>query len=138
LLSHSSGLGDDLLFKNKHIVFKPCTDFLYSVLGAEYARETIERVTKKSLEEIAQEMVFNPLGMSNSSFVNETSVMTHMANGHMRYLLRANPATLDGSASTGKFLISDSDKGGGENPTDSGASHDVITPSFSTAGADKV
>ena len=51
---------------------------------------------------------------------------------------RVNPATLNGSASTGNFLISDSDKGGGSNPTDSGASHDVITPSFSTAGADKV
>ena len=51
---------------------------------------------------------------------------------------RVNPATLNGSASTGNFLISDSDSGGGSNPTDSGASHDVITPSFSTAGADKV
>jgi hypothetical protein len=75
------------LFKNKRIVFEPGTDFLYSGLGAEYVRETIEQVTVKSLEEMAQEMVFNPLGMSNSSFVNETSVMTHMANGHMRYLL---------------------------------------------------
>jgi len=87
LLSHSSGLGDDPLFKNKRIVFEPGTDFLYSGLGAEYARETIEQVTEKSLEEMAREMVFNPLGMSKSSFVNETSVMAHMANGHMRYLL---------------------------------------------------
>jgi CubicO group peptidase (beta-lactamase class C family) len=87
LLSHSSGLGDDLLLKNKHIVFEPGTDFLYSGLGAEYAKETIEQVTQKSFEEIAQEMLFNALGMSKSSFVNETSVMTHMANGHMRYLL---------------------------------------------------
>jgi CubicO group peptidase (beta-lactamase class C family) len=87
LLSHSSGLGDDQLFKNKRIVFEPGTDFLYSGLGAEYVKELIEQVTEKSLEEIVREMVFNPLGMSNSSFVNETSVMTHMANGHMRYLL---------------------------------------------------
>jgi CubicO group peptidase (beta-lactamase class C family) len=87
LLSHSSGLGDDPLFKNKRIVFEPGTDFLYSGLGAEYARETIEQVTEKSLEEMARKLVFNPLGMSKSSFVNETSVMAHMANGHMRYLL---------------------------------------------------
>jgi CubicO group peptidase (beta-lactamase class C family) len=87
LLSHSSGLGGDPLFKNKSIVFEPGTDFLYSGLGAEYVREMIEQVTKKSLEEMTLEMVFNPLGMSNSSFVNKTSVMTHMANGHMRYLI---------------------------------------------------
>ncbi len=87
LLSHSSGLGDDLFFKNKRIAFEPGTDFLYSGLGAEYARELIEQVSEKYLEEVAQEKVFHPLGMSNSSFVNETNVMTHMANGHMGYLL---------------------------------------------------
>ena len=47
---------------------------------------------------------------------------------------RPNPATLDGSASTGKFLISDSDQQSESNPVDSGASHDVSTPSFSTLG----
>jgi len=87
LLSHSSGLGDDPFLKNKDIVFEPGTDFLYSGLGAEYVRELIEQVAEKPLEEVAQKTVFNPLGMSSSSFINETNVMTHMANGHMRYLL---------------------------------------------------
>jgi len=48
---------------------------------------------------------------------------------------RGNPATLDGSASTGQFLISDSDQQSESNPVDSGASHDISTPSFSTLGA---
>ncbi len=87
LLSHSSGLRDDPWFKNKRIVFEPGTAFLYSGLGAEYVRELIEQVSEKSLEEIATEKVFKPLNMSSSSFVNETGVMSHMANGHMRYLL---------------------------------------------------
>jgi hypothetical protein len=87
LLSHSSGLGDDVLFKTKHIMFEPGSDFLYSGMGAEYVKELIEQVTDKSLEEIARKIVFNPIGMSSSSFVNEPSVMTHMANGHMRYLV---------------------------------------------------
>jgi CubicO group peptidase (beta-lactamase class C family) len=87
LLSHSSGLGDDPLFKNKRIMFQPGTDFLYSGLGAEYVKELIEQVSEKSLERVAREKVFKSLGMSSSSFVNETSVMNYMANGHMRYLL---------------------------------------------------
>jgi hypothetical protein len=51
---------------------------------------------------------------------------------------RGNPATLDGSASTGNFLISDSDQQTGSNPVDSGASHDISTPSFSTLGSKTV
>jgi CubicO group peptidase (beta-lactamase class C family) len=87
LLSHSSGLGDDPFFRSKDIAFEPGTGFLYSGLGAEYVRELIEQVSGKSLEEVARVNVFDPLGMSSSSFINETDVMSTMANGHMRYLL---------------------------------------------------
>ncbi|TFH46178.1 MAG: class A beta-lactamase-related serine hydrolase, partial [ANME-2 cluster archaeon] len=87
LLSHSSGLGDDPLFKNKRIMFEPGTNFLYSGIGAEYVQELIEQVSERSLEEVAREEVFNTLGMYSGSFVNETGVMSHMANGHMRYML---------------------------------------------------
>jgi len=87
LLSHSSGLSDDVLLKNKSIMFEPGTDFLYSGLGAEYVRELIEQVSEKPLEEVAIEKVFKPLNMSCSSFVDDTNVMNSMANGHMRYSL---------------------------------------------------
>ncbi len=87
LLSHTSGLPDDVIFKNKQIVYEPGTRFLYSGLGAEYVREVIEQVSQRSLEEVAREKVFMPLGMSASSFLNETTVMNDMANGHMRYVV---------------------------------------------------
>jgi hypothetical protein len=51
---------------------------------------------------------------------------------------RANPPTLDGSPSTGNFLISDSDQQSNSNPVDSGASHDLYTPIFSTLGGSAV
>jgi len=87
LLSHSSGLRDDLFFRNKSIIFEPGTDFLYSGFGAEYIREIIEQLSGKSIEEEAREKVFKPLNMTGSSFVNDTNVMNSMANGHMRYSL---------------------------------------------------
>jgi CubicO group peptidase (beta-lactamase class C family) len=87
LLSHCSGLGDDLFFKNKNVIFEPGSDFLYSGLGFLYVQELIEQVTGKSLEQVAHELVFEPLGMFRSSFVSETGVMTYMANGHLRYTL---------------------------------------------------
>jgi hypothetical protein len=51
---------------------------------------------------------------------------------------RVNPPTLDGSPSTGNFLISDSDTQSNSNPVDSGASHDLYTPFFSTLGGSTV
>ncbi len=51
---------------------------------------------------------------------------------------RANPPTIDGSPTTGGFMISDSDQQSDSNPVDSGNSHDLHTPSFSTAGGSTV
>jgi len=87
LLSHSSGLGDDIVFRNKRIAFEPGSGFLYSGLGFEYVQELIERVSDETLEEAAREKAFDPLGMSGSSFVGEADVVSNMANGHMPYLL---------------------------------------------------
>ena len=87
LLSHSSGLGDDPVFRSMNIAFEPGSGFLYSGMGAEYIRELIEQVTDRPMEETAREVVFGPLGMSSSSFINDPGVMDTMANGHMRYLM---------------------------------------------------
>ncbi len=56
-------------------------------------------------------------------------------------LHRANPPGPSGAPSSGGFLISDSDFGGTadvQNLPGSGMSHDVISPGFSTEGADSV
>jgi CubicO group peptidase (beta-lactamase class C family) len=87
LLSHSSGLGEDPLFQDRSIRFEPGTEFLYSGTGSLYLQEWIEQTTGESLEEAARGLVFNPLGMSQSSFVDEAGVMAQMANGHMRYVV---------------------------------------------------
>jgi CubicO group peptidase (beta-lactamase class C family) len=85
LASHSSGLGDDVFLVDKGIAFEPGSDFLYSGVGALYVQEAIEQVTGKSLEDAAFELVFDPLGMSSSTFVNRADILPRMANGHMGY-----------------------------------------------------
>ncbi|UCG55793.1 MAG: discoidin domain-containing protein [Phycisphaerales bacterium] len=47
---------------------------------------------------------------------------------------RNNPPTIDGTPSTGRFMISDSDAQSVSGPQDNGASHDLYTPTFSTVG----
>ncbi len=87
LASHSSGLTDNLLLLDKGVVFEPGSEFLYSGNGFLYLQEAIEQVTGESLEEASKRLVFDPLGMSSSSFVNRDSVWRKMANGHLTYQL---------------------------------------------------
>lgn len=68
VLSHSSGLpnwGGDTL----QLAFDPGTGYRYSGEGFTLLQKAIERVTGRSLEELARREVFGPLGMKRSSFV---------------------------------------------------------------------
>lgn len=64
LLSHQSGLGESAVLTSN-----PGTEYAYSGTGLVYLQKVIERVTGKSLEDLAQKYVFSPLGMSHSSFL---------------------------------------------------------------------
>jgi CubicO group peptidase (beta-lactamase class C family) len=87
LASHSSGLSDRQLPLDRSIRFKPGSDFLYSGVGALYIQEVIEQVTGQPLDEVANALVLDPLGMTSSGFVNSVEMMPRMANGHMDYRL---------------------------------------------------
>jgi CubicO group peptidase (beta-lactamase class C family) len=61
-------------------IAKPQTDFCYSSIAYHYLQEVIERTTKKTLEELAQQYVFEPLKMLNSSYTIPNN--KHLATGH--------------------------------------------------------
>jgi CubicO group peptidase (beta-lactamase class C family) len=87
VLSHSSGLGHGTT--SRHNLFAPGRGYSYSAVGYSYLQAVIEEVTGQSLEEVAQEMVFSPLGMSSSSFVNPTELSRRTANGHLHAIVPA-------------------------------------------------
>ena len=68
VLSHGTGLpnwgGEKLTLQ-----FDPGTAYGYSGEGFVFLQKAIERVTGRSLEELARREVFQPLGMTRSSFV---------------------------------------------------------------------
>lgn len=66
LLSHQSGLGID---GRAQLDFNPGTEYAYSGMGLMYLQKAIEQQTGKSLETLAQEEVFRPLGMTHTSFL---------------------------------------------------------------------
>ena len=87
VLSHSSGLGHSTT--SRHNLFAPGRGYSYSAVGFQYLQVVIEQVTGQSLEQVAQEMVYAPLGMSSSSFVNRPEFTPRTANGHLHAILPA-------------------------------------------------
>lgn len=85
VLSHTSGLGH--LTTSRNSLFAPGLGYSYSAMGFQYLQAVIEEVTGQSLEEVAQEMVYKPLGMSSSSFVNSPELIHNTANGHLRAIV---------------------------------------------------
>ncbi len=78
VLSHGTGLpnwgGERLTLQ-----FAPGTAYGYSGEGFVFLQKAIERVTGRSLEELARREVFQPLGMTHSSFVWQERFAGHEA-----------------------------------------------------------
>ncbi|HHF0525647.1 TPA: serine hydrolase domain-containing protein [Legionella anisa] len=69
ILSHQTGLPNWEPGNNQlEFQFKPGDQYHYSGEGYHYLQKVIEAKTGKSLETLAQEYVFTPLGMKNSHF----------------------------------------------------------------------
>ncbi|WP_294324043.1 class A beta-lactamase-related serine hydrolase [uncultured Chryseobacterium sp.] len=65
--------------------FDPGSKYQYSGEGYEYLRKAIERKFHKSLEELAQELIFQPLGMNDTSYIwNEKKDAERIVTGYDR------------------------------------------------------
>ncbi len=81
ILSHSSGLPNWRRGKLT-LQFDPGKKFSYSGEGFVYLGKAIENHLKKEIEQVIQELVFDPLKMSNSSFVWQERFETNYAPPH--------------------------------------------------------
>jgi len=86
LLSHNSGLPHQPFSKNVPM-FEPGTDYSYSGHGFSYLQKIIEQVTEQSLEQVCCQLVFEPLGMESSSFLNKPDLRSRTANGQIRSIV---------------------------------------------------
>ena len=72
LLSHSSGLANFAFIepdKKMHLRFKPGTDFLYSGEGFNLVQFVIEQKKGKPIDQLLQEAIFTPLGMTRTGII---------------------------------------------------------------------
>jgi CubicO group peptidase (beta-lactamase class C family) len=85
LLSHTSGLPNWRWFtdeKSLRIYFEPGSRFAYSGEGIALLQLVVESVTKRGLNELMDDRVFGPLGMSRTSMVWESRFDENYANGY--------------------------------------------------------
>jgi CubicO group peptidase (beta-lactamase class C family) len=85
LLDHTAGFPNWRRFNDDgklHIHFEPGSRFAYSGEGIALLQLVIETVTKKPLEDLMQERVFQPLGMARTSMVSHLRFESDSANGY--------------------------------------------------------
>jgi CubicO group peptidase (beta-lactamase class C family) len=107
-LSHTTGLPNWRWLepdKRLTIKFEPGTRYHYSGEGMVLLQFVIEKLTRKTFEEIAVEKVFQPLGLLRSSFVWQRAYEGNYAVGHDAYgrdlrIPKQNVANAAGSLST--------------------------------------
>ena len=108
LLSHTSGFANWRWFEDDRklrIHFEPGSRYAYSGEGIALLQLVVETTTKKPLEELMQQRVFEPLGMPRTSMVWQDRFDSDYANGYDEYgrslgPLKQHKAGAAGSMST--------------------------------------
>lgn len=84
-LTHTTGFPNWRFFDPEQkllIKFDPGTRYSYSGEGINYLQFVLEQITGKNLETIAQEKVFQPLGMNHTSYIWQNSFDSNICYGH--------------------------------------------------------
>ncbi|KQC01986.1 beta-lactamase [Pedobacter sp. Hv1] len=88
------------------IYFTPGTKYAYSGEGFKFLQMVVEELTQKTTEELAQERIFKPLGMSrtgyiwHSSFGDDNVAVGHLNNGLIDQKRKRTEAVAGGSLVT--------------------------------------
>jgi CubicO group peptidase (beta-lactamase class C family) len=101
VMRHTTGLpnwGDD---SGVRLIFTPDSTFSYSGEGFQYLQYVVEKLMNKPLNDIAQQEVFTPLGMNNTSYTwtNKFDTLAAFGNspdaikGHTRQMAAASLLT---------------------------------------------
>jgi CubicO group peptidase (beta-lactamase class C family) len=85
VLTHTSGLSDNILESTHEVAFAPGARFSYSGVGFMYLQRVIENITGKPFNDFMSETVFAPLGMGSTSYFLSFGA-SRIARGHL-YLL---------------------------------------------------
>jgi CubicO group peptidase (beta-lactamase class C family) len=106
LLSHTSGFANWRSFEEDHklkIHFEPGSRYAYSGEGIDLLQLVVESITKKPLEQLMQEHVFQPLGMTRTSMVWQDRFESDYANGYDEYGRSLGPQKRENADAAGSM-----------------------------------
>jgi len=83
VLTHTSGLSNDVRSGNRDLLFPPGERYSYSGMGFLYLQEVIETVQGQTVNAIMEDEIFEPLKMSSASFDPEFEPADDVAAGHL-------------------------------------------------------
>ncbi|MEM1258092.1 MAG: serine hydrolase [Bacteroidota bacterium] len=86
-LAHTTGFPNWRFFESDgklRVNFAPGSQYHYSGEGFVYLQVVLERITGKGLEELAQELIFQPLGMKDSSYEWQPRFAADFTYGHLK------------------------------------------------------
>jgi len=94
VLSHSSGLRNWRQRADQPLVpdFEPGARFQYSGEGIYYLQRAVEHITGMGFEQFMEERLFNPLGMSSSTYSWRRDVAARLVSGHDQGQPRQSPS----------------------------------------------
>jgi CubicO group peptidase (beta-lactamase class C family) len=94
VLSHSSGLRNWRQRADQPLVpdFEPGARFQYSGEGIYYLQRAVEHITGMGFEQFMEERLFNPLGMSASTYSWRRDIATRLVSGHDQGQPRQSPS----------------------------------------------
>ena len=82
VLSHTTGLPNWAYGRRLELAFDPGTGWNYSGEGFVYLGKVVEKITGKPLDQVFDEEVFEPLGMSSSKVVWDPLLVPLKVDGH--------------------------------------------------------
>ncbi|WP_160119088.1 serine hydrolase domain-containing protein [Sphingosinicella microcystinivorans] len=86
VLSHSSGLPNDITGGNRALTSPPGSAFAYSGTGYVYLQHVIETVTGMPFQDFARDRIFGPLAMNRSGFAVSHDWRGDLSAGHLPFL----------------------------------------------------
>jgi len=112
LLDHTSGFPNWRAFEDDRklkIHFEPGSRFAYSGEGLALLQLVVETITKKPLEELMRQLVFQPLGMKRTSMVWQARFDHDYANGYDEYGQSLGPDKRKNADAAGSMTTTVSD-----------------------------
>ena len=94
VLSHSSGLRNWRQRADQPLVpdFEPGARFQYSGEGIYYLQRAVEHITSMGFEQFMEERLFNPLGMTSSTYSWRRDIAARLVSGHDQGQPRQSPS----------------------------------------------